>query len=811
MPGSGTLAAGDFIYVAGSGGDMRRIRHYDTSTGLNSFILDGDVDDIIGFKPGANVITGIELIESDITIGGRTLTAGQLLISLTDDDVSVGNLSGNIGVTDEDIFRSSTLVSASDFSASLLFDGSDVGYTGDVHALSIVGSVSPEGAISGTVYEDVNGDGSLADAVGVAGVNVDLYLDDGDGVIDAGDTLVDSTTTDGSGNYTLTGTGAGTYWVVVDSTTIAPDAGFNGGFGIGDVWAEQTWGSAGAVSFDGSFNYLGTSGVFYGGMQFEVSDDASALTTAEHVTRAIVSGANITDVDSAFSFNAITRTGDGDDDLGANRSMQGSLRQFIQNSNAVAGIQSSQFAIDNSDSNHYYYRDDGIAGSLSLVVSTTLDDAAIVDFDPDYPVMGHSWFQIQPTSALPVITDAVIIDGYTQSGASPNTLGIGTDAVMKIEINGDLSGNANGFVVNASSSELRGLVINGDFNIGIVVNGDNITVDGNYIGTDITGSYAPTANFSVGVYIGGGASDNLIGGATPASRNVISGTVSSGISIRGSTTQDNTVRGNYIGVDAQGASAISNPFGIILIDGTHRNTIQGNVVSGSTSTGIRLDGTISTPDSNTIIGNLIGTDATGVFAISNAVGIWLQNGVTNTTIGGTNASDRNVISGNAIEGIRVHGAGTTGNTILGNYIGTDISGTVGLGNGGSGIEISNSASANTIGGTAPGAGNILSGNTVSGVAFANGAFGNFVEGNYIGVDVTGGVALANGFSGVRIFSGANNNTIGGTAAGAGNVISGNSDGVVHQWCRHDGRYYSRQPDRHRRQRHGRCRRCRRWH
>ena len=111
------------------------------------------------------------------------------------------------------------------------------------------------------------------------------------------------------------------------------------------------------------------------------------------------------------------------------------------------------------------------------------------------------------------------------------------------------------------------------------------------------------------------------------------------------------------------------------------NTIQDNVISGNTSTGIRLDGTLSTPDSNTIIGNLIGTDATGVFAIANAVGIWLQNGVTNTTIGGTSAAERNIISGNTTDGIRVHGAGTTGNIILGNYIGTDISGTADLGNG----------------------------------------------------------------------------------------------------------------------------------
>ena len=115
------------------------------------------------------------------------------------------------------------------------------------------GTALPGADISGTIYEDINGDGSLIDGVGIGGVDVHLYLDDGDGVIDAGDTWVASTTTDAAGLFNFAPGADGTYWVVVDSTTITPDAGFNGGFGLGDVWAEQTWGSAGAVSFDGSY------------------------------------------------------------------------------------------------------------------------------------------------------------------------------------------------------------------------------------------------------------------------------------------------------------------------------------------------------------------------------------------------------------------------------------------------------------------------------------------------------------------------------------------------------------------------------
>lgn len=107
-------------------------------------------------------------------------------------------------------------------------------------------------SISGTVYEDIDGDGGiLDDGVGAVGVNVDLYLDDGTvaGEIDASDSFFNLATTDGNGIYSFSGLGDTTFWVVIDSATIDPNAGFNGGFSSGDALAEQTYGVAGSVSF----------------------------------------------------------------------------------------------------------------------------------------------------------------------------------------------------------------------------------------------------------------------------------------------------------------------------------------------------------------------------------------------------------------------------------------------------------------------------------------------------------------------------------------------------------------------------------
>jgi titin len=143
------------------------------------------------------------------------------------------------------------------------------------------------------------------------------------------------------------------------------------------------------------------------------------------------------------------------------------------------------------------------------------------------------------------------------------------------------------------------------------------------------------------------------------------------------------------------------------------------------------------------------------------------------------AGARNVISGNAGAGVLIHDAATTGNVVEGNYVGLKFQGSGPLANGW-GVIINGAAHDNIIGGTTAGARNVISANTNDGVQISGaGTTGNLVEGDYIGIDFAGlgGPFVHNGGFGVNV-SGASGNTIGGTAPGAGNVISNNArDGV----------------------------------
>ena len=144
----------------------------------------------------------------------------------------------------------------------------------------------------------------------------------------------------------------------------------------------------------------------------------------------------------------------------------------------------------------------------------------------------------------------------------------------------------------------------------------------------------------------------------------------------------------------------------------------------------------------------------------------------NDTIGGTTADARNLISGNNWQGISLSGA--TGTVIQGNLIGTDVSGTVDLGNSLPGVGVSSSPGT-TIGGATPGARNIISGNDSVGVVILSGSAGSVVIGNFIGTDVSGTASLGSSGGGVIVPSSAGLGIrIGGTAAGEGNLISGNN-------------------------------------
>jgi hypothetical protein len=446
--------------------------------------------------------------------------------------------------------------------------------------------------------------------------------------------------------------------------------------------------------------------------------------------------------------------------------------------------------------------------------------------------IGSGTQKIVLATVLPVVTDPVTIDAWTQPGFASSPL---------IELSGDGAMIGDGISITAGNSTVRGFVINNirGHAIKLESGGGNV-IEGNYIGTDVTGSVR-VGNNQNGVFILS-SNNNRIGGTIPASRNVISGSGGNGVHLALGAS-GNLIQGNYIGTNAAGTAslAIISSNGIVIFNNSSNNTIGGtvpgarNIISGN-SDGIQLH-----PDSsNTIIqGNYIGTDVTGTISLPNTTGIRLAGanniiggitatpgtppgnlisgntgwnidlsgrgavvqgniigidgtgtktltvpssaslrttwcidiGGSNALIGGTPVGARNIISGCGA-GISLGNTGEA--TIQGNYIGTDINGSSRFENTGVGIHVSTNPTGTVIGGNTAAARNVISGN-FTGIEITFG--GAKVQGNFIGTDATGTAALPNSGHGVSI-SGGINNAIGGTGAGEGNTIAFNGNSGV---------------------------------
>src|SRR5207302_1112710 len=161
-------------------------------------------------------------------------------------------------------------------------------------------------------------------------------------------------------------------------------------------------------------------------------------------------------------------------------------------------------------------------------------------------------------------------------------------------------------------------------------------------------------------------------------------------------------------------------------------------------------------------GSYIGSNAGGTAAVSDQFDGISIDGASGNTIGGTTTGANNVIAGSLHSAILIGNSGATANLVEGNYIGTNAAGTAALGNSSNGsAAILILTGGNTIGGTAAGAGNLISGNNKVGVLVYNaGSVGNTIQGNLIGTSASGNTAIANGDSGITI-DGSANNTIGG--------------------------------------------------
>jgi uncharacterized repeat protein (TIGR01451 family)/CSLREA domain-containing protein len=297
-----------------------------------------------------------------------------------------------------------------------------------------------------------------------------------------------------------------------------------------------------------------------------------------------------------------------------------------------------------------------------------------------------------------IATDPVTIDATTQPGFAGKPL---------IEINGTnaVAGGTDKaedgcITLDADASTLRGFVINrcGGSQTALAAAvrllGVGDVVQGNYIGTDLTGE-ATLPNAGTGIATGAGASSDIIGGDTALERNVISGN-RDGVVVAGtSLAKGSAVQGNYIGTNAEGTVALGNAQGGIrvtsrgnLIGGTGPG--EGNLISGNGTLGNAASGKgIEVPGGgNRIQGNLIGTDANGTGALGNVgAGIWIE-GSANRVSGG------NVIAHNATGVVPVFGVR---NAIRRNSI---------FANTGLGIDLKNDGvtpnDASDLDGTAPG-------------------------------------------------------------------------------------------------------------
>src|ERR1043166_7304585 len=273
----------------------------------------------------------------------------------------------------------------------------------------------------------------------------------------------------------------------------------------------------------------------------------------------------------------------------------------------------------------------------------------------EFQIPGIPPLTIMPTLPLPVLTGPVIINATTHPGY--------VDHPMVVRDGALTAAGVVGLVIGGGGSTVRGLAINGFTADGIRLDSSGNSIQGNYIGTDSTGTLA-RGNGQYGVFVLS-TSANLIGGTNAADRNVIAGGNETGIYILNGAS--NVVQGNYIGVNAAGLLDLGNRNNGVTIFNGPGNTVGGltpgarNVIAGNDGSGVNLNGAGAT--GNVVQGNYIGVAANALQAVSNGTDGITLNGAPGNLIGGTNAGARNLISGNGQVGIFLNGAGSTANRV----------------------------------------------------------------------------------------------------------------------------------------------------
>jgi VCBS repeat-containing protein len=255
------------------------------------------------------------------------------------------------------------------------------------------------------------------------------------------------------------------------------------------------------------------------------------------------------------------------------------------------------------------------------------------------------------SSALPQISDTVLIDGTTAPGyAGRPIVQIGASPSVTTVFD---------FGAGADHATLRGLSIGGFGGTGIEIGAASVTIEDSQIGTSLAGNTAAGGS-GAGVHVGAAGTGAVL------RNDVVSGNGGSGIVVEGAAGV--SITGNRIGVATTTGAPLGNALdGILLTAGATGTRVSGNVIGGNGGAGVRISG--DTPG-NVVQGNWIGTDATLSAALGNHDGVVLADGAGANLIGGTGADDGNLIRYNAGRGILVlDGLGqSTGNALLGNLL-----------------------------------------------------------------------------------------------------------------------------------------------
>jgi hypothetical protein len=273
---------------------------------------------------------------------------------------------------------------------------------------------------------------------------------------------------------------------------------------------------------------------------------------------------------------------------------------------------------------------DSGAGSLRAAIT-----AANTNPGPDtiaFDIPGAGPHAIAVLSSLPGINSPVLIDGYSQPGAGPNSGAIGSNAQIRIELVGPATAGVSSLIllVGSTGSTIRGLAINrfSGSQLTATGGGSNCVITGNFIGTDPSGTiaYPSGPGTRTGITVAGAGC--RIGGTARADRNVVSGVSGTGIFVGNA---DVTIQGNLVGTTASGGGALGNSCGItvgnaipapgaslisnVLIGGENVGaSLPRNVISGNSRCGIEVNAS----EDVRIEGNIIGLAAFPIVAIANA-------------------------------------------------------------------------------------------------------------------------------------------------------------------------------------------------